>query len=224
MTSVVHKSTFYAKLAFKETGETEHYIRKAHKKLREIEALKKKPTKTPEEWEKIHQEGDWLDIVKPINISIEPTPEEVKERKEKQREKTKMKKIEKQLYDEKQKHKKEIELLKKQFQEQQLFKMKQLTDENRELKNGLTFLQNEILKLKSKKSSPRQSSSSYYQGDEVSIEEKIEDEFHELYSELGSYRKVYLQMMMSYHPDKCTAAIAEPAARVLSVLKQKYVH
>jgi hypothetical protein len=217
MTSVVHKSTFYAKLAFKETGETEHYIRKAHKKLREIEALKKKPTKTPEEWEKIHQEGDWLDIVKPINISIEPTTEEVKERKEKQREKTKMKKIEKQLYDEKQKHKREIELLKKQFQEQQLFKMKQLTDENRELKN-------EILKLKSKKSSPRQSSSSYYQGDEVSIEEKIEDEFHELYSELGSYRKVYLQMMRSYHPDKCTAAIAQPAAKFLGVLKQRYVN
>ena len=80
MAAVAHKSSIYARLAFKETNETENYMRKAKKKLREIEILKQKPNKTDEEWEKIKQEGDWLDIVKPVNISIEPTPEEVKER------------------------------------------------------------------------------------------------------------------------------------------------
>ena len=230
MTSLVHNTNSYAKLTFKETEETENYKRKAQKKLREIETLKKKPTKTPEEWAKIHQENDWRAIVTPINISIEPTAEEVKERKEKQREKTKMKKLEKQLYDEKQKHKKEMELFKKHFYEQQSMKMKQLIadktqimEENRELKHGIQYLQKELKILKEKKSPSRQSTSSYYKAEDVSIEEKIEDEFHDLYSELQCYRKVYYKMMRDYHPDKCQKEISEPASKVLSILKEKYV-
>lgn len=230
MASILQKSTIYSHLSFEETNETENYIRKAKKKLREIAVLKKKSNKTPEEWEKIHQESDWLDIVKPVNISIEPTAEEVKERKEKQREKTKIKKIEKQLYDQKQKHKREIELLKKHFQEQNFLKMKLLIDKNTELKRNIEILNdknkelnNVIRLLQSNQSSSSKSTSSYYQVDEVSVEEKIEEEFYELYNEFGSYRKVYIQMMKTYHPDKCSAEIAEPAAKVLSVLKQKHI-
>ncbi len=223
MTSLVGNTNSYSQLSFKETEETENYKRKAQKKLREIEILKKKPTKTLEEWAKINQENDWRAIVTPINISIEPTAEEVKERKEKQREKTKMKKLEKQLYDEKQKHKKEMELFKKHFQEQQSMKMKQLMDENRELKHGIQYLQKELQILKGKKSPRRQSTSSYYEAENVSTEEKIEDEFHDLYSELQCYKKVYYKMMRDYHPDKCQKEISEPASKVLSILKERYV-
>lgn len=223
MASVVFNTNSYSQLSFKETEETENYKRKAQKKLREIEILKKKPTKTLEEWAKINQENDWRAIVTPINISIEPTAEEVKERKEKQREKTKMKKLEKQLYDEKQKHKKEMELFKKHFQEQQSMKMKQLMDENRELKHGIQYLQKELQILKGKKSPRRQSTSSYYEAESVSTEEKIEDEFHDLYSELQCYKKVYYKMMRDYHPDKCQKEISEPASKVLSILKERYV-
>ena len=223
MTSLVGNTNSYSQLSFKETEETENYKRKAQKKLREIEILKQKPTKTLEEWAKINQENDWRAIVTPINISIEPTAEEVKERKEKQREKTKMKKLEKQLYDEKQKHKKEMELFKKHFQEQQSMKMKQLMDENRELKHGIQYLQKELQILKEKKSPRRQSTSSYYEAENVSTEEKIEDEFHDLYSELQCYKKVYYKMMRDYHPDKCQKEISEPASKVLSILKERYV-
>ena len=223
MASVVFNTNSYSQLSFKETEETENYKRKAEKKLREIEILKKKPTKTPEEWAKINQENDWRAIVTPINISIEPTAEEVKERKEKQREKTKMKKLEKQLYDEKQKHKKEMELFKKHFYKQQSMKMNQLMEENRELKHGIQYLQKEMQKMKGKKSPSRPSTSTYYEAENVSIEEKIEDEFHDLYSELQCYKKVYYKMMRDYHPDKCQREISEPASKVLSILKERYI-
>lgn len=223
MTSLVGNTNSYSKLSFQETHETENYKRKAQKKLREIETLKKKPIKTPEEWAKIHQENDWRAIVTPINISIEPTAEEVKERKEKQREKTKMKKLEKQLYQQKQKHIKEMELFKKHFQEQQSMKMKQLMEENKELKHNIQYLQKELQILKEKKSPRRQSTTSYYEAENVSIEEKIEDEFHDLYSELKSYKKVYYKMMRDYHPDKCQKEISGPASKVLTILKERYV-
>ena len=116
-----------------------------------------------------------------------------------------------------------MELFKKHFQEQQSMKMKQLMEENRGLKHDIQYLQKELQILKEKKSSRRPSTTSYYESENVSIEEKIEDEFHDLYSELQCYKKVYYKMMRDYHPDKCQKEISGPASQVLSILKERYV-
>ena len=232
MTSLSHQSNMFEKLSFQQTSETENYKRKANKKLREIAELKKKPLKSQQEWDKINQEEDWLAIVKPISLSREPTPKEEKERKEKQREKTKLKKLEKQIFEEKQKHKKELKLLKQQLNQQFNSQINDLTEqnkllfqENKQLKNAILLLKKEMLRSNSNSNSNSNSkdTSQYYTGDQVSIEEKIEDEFLDLYREEGSYKKAYYKMMKIYHPDKCNKEISGPASRVLSMLKSKYI-
>ena len=224
MTSLFHQSNMFEKLSFQQTSETENYKRKANKKLREIAELKKKPVKSQQEWDKINQEEDWLAIVKPISLSSEPTLKQEKERKEKQREKTKFKKLEKQIFEEKQKHKKELKLLKQQMNQQLNSQINDLTEqnkllfqENKQLKNAILLLKKEMLRSNSK------DTSQYYTADQVSIEEKIEDEFLDLYREEGSYKKAYYKMMKNYHPDKCSKEISGPASRVLSILKSKYI-
>ena len=52
-----------------EPPETNSWRRKAQKKLREIEKLKKKSNKTPEEYKKISEESDWQAIAFPTDLS-----------------------------------------------------------------------------------------------------------------------------------------------------------
>ena len=226
-------SNVYNALFMEEMQDTNNITRKAKKKLREIAILEKKKIKTPDEIEKISQKDDWLSIVEPVNTSIEPTSEEVKARKLKQREKTKMKNIEKELREIKENFKKEKEMIKKEFNE----KNRRLVQENNnllEVNNKLLQENNKLLQenkniirkieelKQTRQSRQTTSNTSYYQSEEVPIEEKIEDEFFELYNQLRSYKKVYKTMMLKYHPDKCNGKISSAASSVLGILKEKY--
>ena len=70
-----------------EPQETNQLKRKARKKLREIDALKQKKIKTPEEYAKIQEEGDWIAIACPVD-SQEESMDDIYGRKEKQHNKT----------------------------------------------------------------------------------------------------------------------------------------
>jgi len=82
----------YATLSFDEINESFNMKRKAEKKLREIETLKKRTNHTPEELAKIAREQEWLDILNPPppttpHLSTEPAKQTNKQRKkEKERE------------------------------------------------------------------------------------------------------------------------------------------
>ena len=153
-------------------------MRKAHKKLREIEKLKHKMNKTPEEYTKIREESIWRAIVEPVLTGATTTPEEIKQRKTKQRENTQIKELKRKLNIQNEKHKQEIALMQRKWEE----RMRVLQEENQRLK-----VENQ--QLKKRNSSPR--SSFNYNADSVSLEEKIEDEFHEIYQQKGSYKQTY---------------------------------
>ena len=68
----------YKVLETKENDETECPMRKAKKKLREIEKLKLKPNKNAEEYDKIKNEEIWRAIVEPV-ITTPEINDEVKE-------------------------------------------------------------------------------------------------------------------------------------------------
>jgi hypothetical protein len=81
----------YASLSFDEINEPFNMKRKAEKKLREIESLKKRANHTPEELAKLAREQEWLDILNPPpptpHLSTEPAKQTNKQRKkEKERE------------------------------------------------------------------------------------------------------------------------------------------
>lgn len=81
----------YATLSFDEINEPFNMKRKAEKKLREIETLKKRANHTPEELAKLAREQEWLDILNPPPptppLSTEPAKQTNKQRKkEKERE------------------------------------------------------------------------------------------------------------------------------------------
>ena len=154
-------------------------MRKAHKKLREIEKLKHKMNKTPEEYTKIREESIWRAIVEPVLTGATTTPEEIKQRKNKQRENTQIKELKRKLNNQK---------------------------ENQQLKKG--------------NSSPR----SYfnYNADSVSMEEKVEEEFLELYQQKGSYKETYKEMILKYHPDKNNTDIGHKITTILNTLRQRY--
>ena len=99
-----------------EDKETNEPMRKAKKKLREIEKLKQKVTKSPEEYKKIKEEEIWLSIVTPPDIM--PTEEEQRERKQKQRDKARIKELEHKLQEERKQHKQEMNRLHKDYKRQ----------------------------------------------------------------------------------------------------------
>tara|TARA_B100000886_G_C20421620_1_gene491870 strand:- start:1271 stop:1951 length:681 start_codon:yes stop_codon:yes gene_type:complete len=219
------KENCYASLDASAETQTACPMRKAQKKLREIEKLKKKSKKTPEEYAKIQEEDIWKAIAFPVDITIQ-TPEEIEERKLRQREKT-IQKLEKQLATEKekykkemQKQKKEMESLKMNFQEQYNIlrnKNTNLQHTNAQLKHDLRILienQDRFSRAqpkRAKNSSPE------------SFEEKLEEEFLELSREKQSHKKAYIEMMRTYHPDKLSdKTIADAASKCINELKEKY--
>ena len=62
-----------------------------------------------------------------------------------------------------------------------------------------------------------------YTSDSVSIEEKIEDEFLELYQQKGSYKLCYKELIIKYNPDKSKTEIGNKITTILNILKQRYV-
>ena len=173
--------------------------RKAHKKLREIEKLKQKMNKTPEEYNKIQEESNWRAIVEPVLTDASETPDDIEQRKTKQREKSQIKDLKRKLDTQKE-------------------KIRQLKLENHQLNR-----ENQQLKLENQQVKKRKCSSFNYNADAVSMEEKIEDEFLELYQQKGSYKQTYKEMIMKYHPDKNSTEIGHKITTILNILKQRYV-
>ena len=61
---------------------------------------------------------------------------------------------------------------------------------------------------------------------EVSLEEKLKNEFLQCYTNYNSYKKAYYEMMRKYHPDKkkgITNKMAEDCSKILNNLKNEYV-
>ena len=190
-------------------SETSCPMRKAHKKLREIEKLKHKMNKTPEEYTKIREESIWRAIVEPVLTGATTTPEEIKQRKTKQRENSQIKELKRKLNNQNEKHKQEIALMQRKWEE----RMRVLQEENQRL-----IVENQ--QLKKRNYSPR--SSFNYNADSVSMEEKVEEEFLELYQQKGSYKETYKEMILKYHPDKNNTDIGHKITTILNTLRQRY--
>ena len=169
-------------------------MRKAKKKLREIEKLKLKLKKTPEEYAKIREEPVWRAIVEPVIISSEQS-EEVRNKKQMQRDKAKIKELEGKLRKEKENH-----IQSKKWME---FKLRENDREHdrkiKELKNIELALREEIMRLKTSKPSYTEKRDSNPANE---LEEKVMGELRELSSNLGNTRKAWKQLLLKYHPDK----------------------
>lgn len=218
MTRFATKTNSYAFLDIPDTEETENLTRKANKKLREIEKLKLKSKKTPEEYAKIHEEEIWKAIAIPADAIPSETEEQIAERKAKQREKTKLKEQQQKHRKEKEKHKQEIMLLKKKFQEQyqeQNRNMLELKQENANLHNIVLQMKNIITTLKESEQNTSEPQISYI----------IEKEYHEKYQVSGTHKKTWYSMMLKYHPDKFkeNKELAEACSNVLNRLKEQYI-
>ena len=184
-------------------------MRKAHKKLREIEKLKIKMNKTPEEYRKIREESIWRAIVDPVLTGACETLEEIEQRRTKQRDKSQIKELKRKLNNQNEKHKQEIALMQRKWEE----RMRVLQEENQRLK-----VENQ--QLKKRNSKPR--SSFNYNADSVSLEEKIEDEFLELYQQKDSYKQTYKELILKYHPDKNKTETGHKITTILNILKERY--
>tara|TARA_B100001758_G_scaffold171495_2_gene148443 strand:- start:42314 stop:42937 length:624 start_codon:yes stop_codon:yes gene_type:complete len=190
-------------------SETSCTKRKAEKKLREIDKLKFKMNKTPEEYDKIRQESIWRAIVEPVLTCASETPEKIEQRKTKQREKSQIKEFKRKLTIQKEEYKQSLASMQRKWEE----RMRLLQEENQRLK-----VENQ--QLKKNNCSPRTSFN--YNADAVSMEEKIEDEFHELYQQNGTYKQTYKELILKYHPDKNNTEIGHKITTILNILKQRY--
>lgn len=225
MTAYISARNIYSSLNEDEQDSgTSSPVRKATKKLREIEKLKLKMNKTPEEYKKIREESIWRAIVEPVYSGTSESVEDVEKRKIKQKEKRQMKEFERKQRLEKEKHKKELETIKQDYQE----KMRLLEEEKRQIKvenEKLNLIIQQLLheKYSSTSSSSSSKSSIFHDENPVSTEEKIEEEFLEVYAQEGSYKKTYKKMMLQYHPDKCPSKrFAGEVSAILNTLKEKY--
>ena len=207
--------SIYAPLVVPEDDGTDNLTRKAHKKIREIEKLKLKPTKTPAELNKIRDEDIWRAVIIPPDTSMEQTPEEKAERKRKQREKTRMKKLERDLQDEKQRHKEELEQYKQHFKQHYQKQSEKLT----EMKHQNTQLQFELRTLRSSRLNMRNDAS------DIQLIMILDKEFTEHTQELGTPKAAWHKMMLKYHPDRYTEnkELADIFSKILNGLKEKYV-
>ena len=205
----------YASLVVPEDTETDNLTRKAHKKIREIEKLKLKPTKTPDEWNKIRDEDIWRAVIIPPDTSMEQTAEEREERKRKQREKTKIKTLELQLRAVKGHHQEELDHFKKHFKELYQKQSEKLT----EMKHQNAQLQFELRTLRSSRLNMRDYAS------DIQLIMIMDKEFTEHTQVLGASKAAWHKMMLKYHPDRYTEnkELADMFSKILNGLKEKYV-
>ena len=182
-------------------------IRQARKKLKAIEKLKNKMNKNPEEYAKIREESILRAIVEPVLTCASETPEDIEQRRTKQREKTQIKELKRKLNAQKDKHKQELLSMQR--------NMRLLEEEIQRLNFENQRLNEENQQLKKEKY--------YYKSDPVSIEKKIIKEFHDLYLINGCYIKTYKELIFKYHPDKYKSDDAHTISAILNNLRERYV-
>ena len=191
----------YNVLETKENHETECPMRKARKKLREIEKLKLKPNKNAQEYDKIKEEEIWRAIVEPV-ITIPETNDEVKNKKQNKRDKAKIKDLEGKLRKQNGNHlkyKQEMECKLRKQNETHLKYKQEMETKQREFKMECDKLKKEVERLKMYKQS-------YHKTDDVNpdndLKDKVMDEFYDLSSEMNNKGKALKKMLLKYHPDK----------------------
>ena len=191
----------YNVLEIKENDETQCPMRKARKKLREIEKLKLKPNKNAQEYDKIKEEEIWRAIVEPV-ITTPETNDEVKNKKQNKRDKAKIKDLEGKLRKQNGNHlkyKQEIECKLRKQNETYLRYKQEMETKQREFKMECDKLKKEVERLKMYKQS-------YHKTDDVNsdndLKDKVMDEFYDLSSEMNNKDKALKKMLLKYHPDK----------------------
>jgi hypothetical protein len=190
-------------------------VRKAEKKLREINKLKKKKNLTKEELEKIMQEDEWLAIVNSEYEVTSENPQDLLLRKDKQHQKQqqtldrKLKAQEKQikrLHQENQKLKQEKQELKQEKQE-----LNNVNIEKDNLINRLLYELNEANKRNMASSS--------------NIEKIIQKDFKKKCdtNPQDNPVKTWRKWMINYHPDKLSkvlgTSVANEMAKIATELK-----
>ena len=175
-----------------EESPTSNPIRKARKKLREIEALENKPNKTMEEYKKIDQKEYYQAIVCPLEIPLDPYQEKItiKKKKEFKRIEQQQKKKISSYVEELREKKDTIRTLEKEktdiirtFESQQ----KSLEEENAQLRYCMEILHDKLSKTMTSSS--------------IDISSIIRNEYEQLSGTKGS-KKAWRDLMLKYHSDK----------------------
>lgn len=175
-----------------EESPTSDPIRKARKKLREIEALENKPNKTMEEYKKIDQKEDYQAIVTPPEVELETYQDKAstKQKKEFKRIEQQQKKKISSYVEELREKKDTIRTLEKEktdiirtFESQQ----KSLEEENAQLRYCMEILHDKLSKTMTSSS--------------IDISSIIRNEYDQLCGTKGS-KKAWRDLMLKYHSDK----------------------
>lgn len=175
-------------------------IRKARKKLREIEALERKAIKTMEEYKKIDQKEYYEAIVRPPEIPLESYQDKTSTKQKKE-----FKRIEQQLKKKIAKHEDTIRTLKRE-NEDAIRNQRSLEEEITQLRNGIAILDHKL--------SMTASSSG--------IEFIIRNEYKQLCATKGS-KKAWRDIIFKYHSDKTKKVlgpeVSDAIAKIATDLK-----
>ena len=186
-------------------------VRKAQKKLREINKLKNKKNKTSEELEKIMQEPEWLAIVNSEYEVTSENPQDVLLRKEKQ--------YQKQQQTLERKFKAQEKQIKRLEQENK--KLKLLEQENQNLINNNMEKDKMIKQLLYKLNKVNQQNQSSIS----TIEKTIQEDFIKKcnINPKENREKLWRKWMIKYHPDKLSKIlgtdVANEMAKIATELK-----
>lgn len=186
-------------------------VRKAQKKLREINKLKNKKNKTSEELEKIMQEPEWLAIVNSEYEVTSENPQDVLLRKEKQ--------YQKQQQTLERKFKAQEKQIKRLEQENK--KLKLLEQENQNLINNNMEKDKMIKQLLYKLNKVNQQNQSSIS----TIEKTIQEDFIKKcnMNPKENREKLWRKWMIKYHPDKLSKIlgtdVANEMAKIATELK-----
>ena len=196
-------------------------VRKAQKKLREINKLKNKKNKTSEELEKIMQEPEWLAIVNSEYEVTSENPQDVLLRKEKQYQKQQQTLERKFKAQEKQIKRLEQENKKHRLLEQENKKLKLLEQENQNLINNNMEKDKMIKQLLYKLNKVNQQNQSSIS----TIEKTIQEDFIKKcnMNPKENREKLWRKWMIKYHPDKLSKIlgtdVANEMAKIATELK-----
>ena len=192
-------------------------VRKAHKKLREIDVLKKKEVKTKEELDKIQMEMHWLSILFPNEEKA--VDEGVEQRKRKQQKRH----DEKERAKERKRKAEEIANERRREEERKREELRQEREEREE--------RDQSRKERDQSRKERDQSRKERQQIEASVfmnpmERRIEKEFVQLLSENdNNVNKVFRLLSLKYHPDKHLddKSGAEEIQKILGNVKEMYM-